>query len=327
MMSDAINSFAKQFEFRPKLVNFNFEKSFSRFAVCGMGGSHLAADLLKTWSPPLDIIVHSDYGLPQASLGTGDNCLYIASSYSGNTEETIDSALLAIKRGLPLIIIATGGKLLDIASKHNVAHIQLPAAGIQPRSALGYSMKAMMCAMGLSGALDEATELANTLKPEYLQAHGKSLAERIAGRVPVIYASARNYSVAYNWKIKFNETGKIPAFFNVFPELNHNEMTGFDIKDASRSLSEKFYFVILRDSEDDPRIHKRMDVIAGLYRDRRLPVETVDMDKVAGTSKILQKIFSTLIVADWAAFYTAERLGLESEQVPMVEEFKKLIKQ
>ncbi|MBI4272789.1 hypothetical protein HY621_02980, partial [Candidatus Uhrbacteria bacterium] len=109
--------------------------------------------------------------------------------------------------------------------------------------------------------------------------------------------------------------------YNVLPELNHNEMTGFDVKETSRQLSEKFFFIFLKDHTDHPRIQKRMDILERLYQDRGLPVRVIDLEGVHP----FYKIFSCLVLADWTAIYTAEQYGLESEQVPMVEEFKKLV--
>src|SRR3989338_7534914 len=125
------------------------------------------------------------------------------------------------------------------------------------------------------------------------------------------------------WKIKFNETGKIPAFYNVFPELNHNEMTGFDIKDATRALSEKFHFIFLKDPEDLDKNQRRMSITEKLYQYRGLKVSTVGL---SGNNR-QERVFSALILSDWTAFYTARSYGLEAEQVPMVEEFKKLMQQ
>jgi glucose/mannose-6-phosphate isomerase len=132
----------------------------------------------------------------------------------------------------------------------------------------------------------------------------------------VIYASNRNYSIAYNWKIKFNETGKIPAFCNVFPELNHNEMTGFDIRDK---LSENFHFIFLHDSADYERIQKRMYVTAEQLKERGFSVEHIDVQGISP----LSKIFSSLVFADWASLYVAKQYGREPEDVPMIEELKK----
>src|SRR3989344_3933394 len=320
-MRDAILNFPKQFEYEPVIENADKFKPGKKFVVCGMGGSHLAADILKTVRPEIDITIHSDYGFPPMSKSELQRSLMILSSYSGNTEEPVDSFQRAHEQKLPMLAIATGGKLVELARASDVPYILLPNTGIQPRSALGISFLAMLLGMGEHDLLKEARVLAQKLSPEAQEHAGKALAEKLRGRMPVIYSSTRNLSLAYNWKIKLNETGKTPAFYNVLPELNHNEMTGFDEAPATRSLSEKFHFIFLKDPADDPRIQKRMQVLEKLYEDRGLPVEIVPLPGDG-----LQKVFGNLLLADWFALYTAENYGVESEQVPMVEEFKKLIK-
>ena len=319
MMSDAIKNFNKQFKFRPKIEGGKIKK-YKTYVVCGMGGSHLSANILQTAMPGLDIIIHSDYGLPAFSENRLKKAIVIASSYSGNTEETISGYEEARSKNLPIIAIAVGGKLIEMAKKDKVSYIVLPG-GIQPRSALGYSIKALMKAMKLNDGLKEIALLAKSIEPSAYEQRGKEFANRLRGKLPIIYSSTKNYSLAYNWKIKFNETGKIPAFCNVLPELNHNEMTGFDVKDATKKLSENFYFVFLKDPKDNPKLQKRMDVLEKLHKDRGLAVEILELK---GENEF-QKIFLSLVLADWAALYTAEAYGLESEQVPMVEEFKKMI--
>src|SRR3989344_1506996 len=319
-MREAIKNFAKQFRYRPKIEGGKIKK-YKKFVVAGMGGSHLAADILKTVKPDFDAIIWKDYGLPALSEKDWKKTLVIASSYSGNTEEAISAFEDAKKRQLPLVAYAIGGKLIEMAKRSEVPYVQMPDTGIQPRSALGYSLKALLKIVKENELLKQSANFAKTLKPLELETEGKNLAQKLQSHVPVIYASANNYSVAYNWKIKLNETGKIPAFYNVFPELNHNEINGMDAKDSSRHLSDKFYFVFLKDSEDHPQIQKRMVVTAKLYKERNLPVEIVEL---RGQTK-LEKIFSSLVLADWIAYHTAEQYGLESEQVPMVEELKKLI--
>ncbi len=322
MMPDAIKDFAKQFAFEPMVENAGKLKRYDGFIVAGMGGSHLGADLLRVWHPELDVVIHSDYGFP-ADLKPEwtRQMLFIASSYSGNTEETIDAYTEAGKRGMARAAIGIGGALLAAAKKDGVPYVQLPDTGIQPRSALGFSFKALLKLIGEDSALADVSRLAESLKPGDFEAQGQELAEKIRGFVPVMYSSGHNGAIAQNWKIKFNETGKIPAFCNVFPELNHNEMTGFDVKDTTRGLSQKFFFIFLKDPADDPRIIKRMEITEQMYRDRGLQTAEIE---IRGNT-IFEKIFSSLLVADWAAYYTAEAYGLESEQVPMVEEFKKLI--
>ncbi|MBI2640051.1 MAG: bifunctional phosphoglucose/phosphomannose isomerase [Candidatus Sungbacteria bacterium] len=332
-MLEAIKKFNTQFAFEPKIVNGEGLGKFSKFLVAGMGGSHLAADLIKTWKPSLDLVVHSSYGLPELSEDVLKDRLVIASSYSGNTEETVSAFEDAGKRGLPRSAIFVGGKLKELALKDGVSFIEFPDTGIQPRTATGFMFKALLKFIGEETALKEVTSLSQQLNPETYEAIGRKLAERLRGFVPIIYASARNQAIAQNWKIKFNETGKIPAFYNIFPELNHNEMTGFDTQaridadstrtdaDIRHKLNEPFHFVFLRDHADHPKILKRMNATAELLRGRGLPVEIIDLE---GRDAFV-KIFSSLLIADWAAYYTAEEYGNDPNEVPMVEEFKKLI--
>ncbi|MDP6387747.1 MAG: bifunctional phosphoglucose/phosphomannose isomerase [Candidatus Pacebacteria bacterium] len=317
MTIDAIKNFNKQFEYEPVIENKSKLGKKDKFIVAGMGGSHLAAGLLKIWRPDLDLTIHKDYGLPDVS-----DSLVILSSYSGNTEEIINTLEKGIENNLSMAIISTGGNLIELAKKHSLPYIQIPITGIQPRSALGYSIKALFKIMGEEGMLKELSVLANTLDPSSYQDKGEELAEKLKGKIPVIYSSAQNMSLAYNWKIKFNETGKIPAFYNIFSELNHNEIQGFDVKDSTKKLSQNFHFLILRDEKDNPRILKRMEVLKNLYKDRGLPVDMIDIE---GKDKY-HKVFASLVLADWTALNIAELYGLEAEQVPMIEEFKKLIK-
>lgn len=324
MMDETIKNFHQQFGYEPKIENENsLKRAFSKFIIAGVGGSNLVADLLRVRDPYLDIIVHKNYSLPKISEEELQERLFVANSYSGNTEETIDSLLQAISQKLAIAVIATGGQLIELAKKHNLPYIQMPSTGIQPRSALGFNMKAVVKMIGRNDWLPELTALASSLKPSEVEAAGRELAKKLKGFVPVIYSSAENIGIAYNWKIKFNETGKIPAFYNVLPELNHNEMTGFDIKEGNRGLTEKFYFILLKDRNDHPRVQKRMEVLEKLYRDRGLPVEIITLED----RPIFHKIFASLVLADWTSYYTATQYGLEPEQVPMVEEFKQLIKQ
>lgn len=321
MMKDAILGFNKQFASIPKIENKSKLKKYKKFIVLGMGGSHLAADVLQSYNSSLPLVIHSDYGLPELPPATLKESLIIASSYSGNTEEVIEGFELAHKKKLPLAVIAVGGKLLELAKKCQVPYIQLPNTGIQPRSALGFSFMALLAIMNEKKAFQEAQKLTKSLQPKKIEILGKNLAEKLRGTVPIIYTSSRNKAVAYNWKIKLNETGKIPAFYNVIPEMNHNEMTGFDVAGTTKGLSQNFSFLFLTDQADHTRNTKRLKILQKLYADRGLQTHTVLL-----TGKTpLQKIFTSLLLADWTSVYLAEHYGLESEQVPMVEEFKKRI--
>lgn len=317
---DILRSFPSQFSWEPKIENEKNLRQKDIFVVAGMGGSHLAANVLNSCQPSLDVIVYSDYGLnlPASVL---DNSLIIISSYSGNTEEALDALNSAMDKKLAAAVITTGGKLLEIAQKNNIPYIKMPDIKTQPRFALGYSFVSLLKLIGENSLLNQAAMLAEILDPKVAEEKGAELAKKLQNKVPVIYSSTKNFSAAYNWKIKFNETGKIPAFCNVFPELNHNEMNGFDTKGQTMALMKDFQFIFLKDSNDEPRIIKRMEATKSILERQEFKVDLVEM---AGESP-MHKIFQSLMTADFASYCLAEFYGNEPEQIPMVEDFKKMI--
>lgn len=321
-MLEAIKNFPKQFSYNPKIENSKYYKKSKKFIILGMGGSHLAADLLQISNPELNLIIHKDYDLPILSKKELKNSLIIASSYSGNTEEVISGVKKAIKEKLNLFIISTGGKLLKIAKNNNIPYIQIPDTGIQPRSALGFNIRALSKAMKLNNILKETKLLSKKLNSNTYKLKGNNLAKKLKNYIPIIYSSTKNINIAYNWKIKFNENTKIPAFCNAIPELNHNEMNGFDYINSNKKLSNKFCFIFLNDKKDHKKNIKRMNILSKLYRNRKFNVINIDLSG----KNITEKIFSNLLLADWTSYFLALEYKVDPEQVPMVEEFKKLIK-
>ncbi len=323
MFSDAIKNFPKQLAFEAKIENEDKLQQVSRFIVSGMGGSHLAADLIKVWNPYMPCIVHSNYGLPALSHSELEQSLIVASSYSGNTEEAIDSFQEAIGQNLQIAAIATGGELLKRAQDSKVPFIKLPDTGIQPRSAAGFGIIALLKLMREERSLQELKELSRLLRPDAFQDGGKRIAEAMKGYIPLVYASDRNKAVADNWKIRLNETGKIPAFTNAVPESNHNEIMGFDLLGETRAIGERFSFIFLLDDDDHPRIRLRMKIMEKIFTERGFSIEKVELK---GNTK-WEKILTSLLLADWVAFYTAEQYGIGTDVEESIEEFKKLVKE
>lgn len=317
-MEEAIRSFPQQFSYDP-VIEDGPVPSASGYVIAGMGGSHLAGDILGMAHPEIPVAIHPDYGLPRMPERALRESLIIASSYSGNTEEPIDAFIEAQKKNLPLAAIATGGKLWGLAETERVPRIRIPATGIQPRMALGFALRALLKLLGDEEGLRETALLSSQLDVAAAEKEGKRVADLLSNRTPVIYTSAQNTAIAYNWKIKFNETGKTPAFYNVFPELNHNEMTEFDCGPRAKRPGEQFLVFMLPDERDDARIKKRMKVTAELLEERGVSVETLPLTGAT----LLEKVFQSLMTADWAAYYTAIAHGAEPEQVPMVDELKK----
>ncbi|OHA62228.1 MAG: bifunctional phosphoglucose/phosphomannose isomerase [Candidatus Wildermuthbacteria bacterium RIFCSPHIGHO2_12_FULL_45_9] len=320
-MEETIRNFPKQFEYNPVIENEAKLQRTGKYLLCGMGGSHLQGDIFQSVLPGFDLSVYQDYGLPCWPEEALKKTLIIASSYSGNTEETVSGFQEALEKGYSLVVISTGGKLLEMAKEKGIPYVQIPDTGIQPRSALGFTFKALAKVVGRDDLVRQAGELAGILKPDVLEQEGKELIKHFEGKIPLIYGSNRNYAIAYNWKIKFNETGKIPAFYNIFPELNHNEMNGFDVTERTKELTNAFFFFFIRDAEDHPRIQKRIAVLHEQLYQRGFPVMLIDLE---GSSR-LERIFSCLLLADWLAFYIAKFYGRDPEKVPMIEEFKKMM--
>ena len=317
-MKDSLFAFPKQFGYEPEVHSQGPVAKFDKFGLFGMGGSGLLADTLLYFKPSLDIVSHKSYGLPNSDLS---GRLLIFVSYSGHTEETIDSFKAALSNGHHLAVIATGGELLKLAKKLGILYVQLPQVGLQPRVALGHQLRAVLKLMGEESLYKEVGVIGKALKIAGIAKEGSALAKKIGEKLPVIYASLENQLIAYNWKIRFNETAKIPAFFNVVPEMNHNELNGFDVKKGTKDLSSKMHFFFIEDANDHPKIRKRMTVMQKLYEDNGLSLTKV---KLIGKNRI-EKFLNGITLADWAAYHTAEVFGSDPDNVPIIEKFKKLI--
>lgn len=314
--SKTIKRFAGQFAYEPDIKNEDKLVRKERVIIAGMGGSRLVGDILRMWKPEKEIIVHSDYNLPAVSKARLKDSLIVANSYSGNTEETIDAALKAMELGLSLAVVATGGTLMEIAKENELPYVQVPADRLPARSDLGHDLMAILKIVGDTDGLAEASFL-RSLDTEQPEEEGKSLAQTLENKIPVIYTSERNTELGYIWKVIMNETTKVPAFCNRFPELNHNEIAGFENSELSRN----FHFIFLHDVDDDKtgRIGLRMEKLNELYGKMDLPVTKLELK---GESH-LKKIFSSVILAHWTTYYLAKQYRVDPEKTDIIEEFKK----
>ena len=302
---------------------------FNQLIFCGMGGSALPASILKMLSIfyewPIAIKIHRTYGLPSR---VSPRALIFTVSYSGNTEETISSYEEAKKKNLPIIGIAAGGKLAELCKKNKTSFVKLPAEKIQPRQAVGYQLSAIVKVLSNSNIITDLDKdistISKTLQSGTLEKQGKELAKRIKGKILVIYASDKYRTLAQIWKINFNENSKSPAFWNYFPELNHNEITGM-AHELECEYSDKpiFHVLILKDEDDHPRIQKRMDITAKLLKEKGLKVETINFPKI---KNLLVKIFSNYILSQWTSYYLALEYETDPSPVRIQEEFKKKLK-
>lgn len=293
--------------------------------VCGMGGSGLPGDILVTLRP-LDVFIYKSYRLPPQA---GNESLIICISYSGNTEETLSSFQTALNRKLPVISITAGGKLAELSKKYNVPCVILPPPKIPPRLALGEMFAALVQILVNHHLLDEEiTEgilrVGNSLKPEEFKEEGGKLAKKIFKKIPIIYNSRRFREIGWIWKNSLNETAKILAITNYFPELNHNEIVGFWKINEMQVKNEKLYVIILRDKKGShSRILKQMEITKDLIEREGIKVEFVDIEG----ETLLEKIFSTIILGFWTAYHLALLYKIDPTPIKQIEELKRKLKE
>ena len=322
MIADFPLQFAKGFDL---VIKIEVRTPVERVILTGMGGSALAGDLINSafaddLRTPLLISRNSTIPFP-----LDDKTLVIANSFSGNTGETLSAYDQAIQAGAQVIAMASGGKLLERAMRDGVPYIKTvkESPDFQPRMSSGYIFAILAALLVRAGHLPwtaekQVCEMAEWLQTINTELSGKQLGESLLKTIPLIYAPDAYWSVARIAKIKLNENSKIPAFWYVFPELNHNEMVGFT------NTRDNYRVVILRDPDDDPRVNKRIEITAEVLRGQGIGLKATIWDMM-GRSR-LEKIFSTLGVMDWSSYYLAQRMGIDPTPVKLVEDFKALLK-
>ncbi len=287
----------------------------ARVLYAGMGGSALPADLINGILPGPDRMeLLRGYTLPS---WIKKHDLLLAASFSGNTEETLQVVEQGLERGCSIITLSHGGKLESLAQKKNLPHVFIPPC-VQPRCATGYFFASLL---GLFHRMERISSYEKPLedlrgflleRQVHLESLGKTLAESLHHRIPIVYSPTEFEAVARIWKIKFNENSKIPAFYNVFPELNHNEMVGFT------NLLMPVALIYLQPRVMHPRIAKRMQVMAEILK-KDIPILEV---KLSGKTH-LEEIFEASMIGDYASYFLALRYGIDPAPVHMVEDFKK----
>ena len=286
----------------------------SKIMVAGMGGSCLPGEILQSYVGDfsIPIFLNRDYTV---SNHVDDETLFFAISYSGNTEETIDALRAAKKKGANIIVVASGGRMKKLAEEMELTYIEAPS-GLQPRFAYGDLFLVLLRVLQNSNLVDNqddwVSKTAEVVRKDIFKERAEDLSEKLLDKIPIIYTSDAMKAVAYKWKINFNENTKVPAFYNVFPELNHNEMNGFV------NLNGNYHVVIIKDENDHERTKKRMDIFKELIKERGVEVTEIGL---SGPNR-LAKIISAIYIGDWVSFFLAIRKKQDPTPVRMVEDFK-----
>jgi glucose/mannose-6-phosphate isomerase len=293
--------------------------------VAGMGGSAIGGALARAAlgdhaSRP--IFVTRAYGIP---TWTTPDTMVLCASYSGETEETLACYESAGALGARRTVVTTGGRLAEMARADGVPVIPLPG-GFQPRAAVAYMIVASLEVAALCGAgprltseIDVAASHIEQLVAEWgPDAPEDSLAKEIArglfGTTPVIAGAGLTTPIAYRWKTQINENAKQPAFFHELPELDHNELVGWE---GARDVG-RFSAIFLDDSDAHPRVKERMDLTERLIADNA--VASFRLETRGQTA--IERVVSLVLLGDLVSIYLAALRGVDPGPVKAIDELK-----
>jgi len=299
----------------------------NKVVIIGMGGSAIGGDLLKALTLKLrrpQVIVHRDYGLPDY---VDDRTLIIASSYSGNTEETLSGFEQALNLPCKKLVTSTGGKLTALAQEKGVPFFVIQHVS-PPRVALGYSLLPLMAIMhnlgflsGKSAEVDEMAALLEKLNKGWQEDvpqkenMAKQLALTLHKKVVVVYGAGILSDVARRWKTQINENAKAWTFFEILPELNHNAVLGYS---HPADMAGKIYVLMLRCPSIHHRTLLRYEVTGELLGLKKIPYKVIDSQ---GGSD-LAMMMSLVLLGDWVSFYLAMLYGIDPTPVPQIDLLK-----
>lgn len=308
-----------------------FEKrDFKNVVFSGLGGSAVGSDLAKSYlysESKIPLNVFREYTLPAYVDGSS---LVFVSSYSGNTEETLSAYREAKERGSTLIAISSGGALKDYALKENITFINIPE-GLPPRCALGYLSIIPLCifsrlglAKDVKAALGRMIKVLEGLRDNNLNPLvgpkdniAKYIASKLFNKIAVIYTASVNFDVcAVRLRGQIAENSKALAWSHVFPEMNHNEIVGWQ---NPEKLFKSLVVLMLRDKFMHPRVVKRIEVTTDI-----LKKEGADILEIWSSGEdLLSRIFSLIYTGDFISYYLAVLYGIDPTPVEKVSYLKK----
>ncbi len=294
--------------FNFKIHNADKKKQtvINKIIISGMGGSAIAGDLIYSlYNQVITINVVKDYHLSYCD----ENTLFIACSYSGDTEETVSCLKTAMEKKAVIWGISTGGKVKTLINDQYPLLELKP--GFPPRSAIAYLFFSVLKVLELNGVIEDQTKNVNKVAAALMMKAGalaksvptiqnlaKSSALNINGKIPLIYSSNPVLAaVAYRWKCQINENTKYPAYFHSFPEMNHNEIEAWE----SKTFNSQFIPVFLRCFDEEENYEKRIRVFKKLLNEQN--IESIDF--FADGDNPLSKIFSLIYLGDMISFYLA----------------------
>lgn len=300
------------------IINFKKFRVPKRIIISGMGGSALVGDILKALlSKQYEVCIHKNYFLPEI-ISKDD--LVVIISHSGGTEETISGLKSAIKNKLNILAVSTGGEIKKISLKYKIPWVDVSGSVSVPR----LSTLFMLCAvintlekLGLvRGHRTRMIKWSKTLNRNLSPIKNKALkaAKEIKGKIPIIYTDSKIGFLGYNFKAQLNENAKILAFYNVFPELNHNETVGFEDK-----LSRNLIVLMFVSQFDNPRNRIRQKITSKILQHRKIKTTILNFQE----TELINLVFHVILFNTFTAFYLAKILRKNPFEIKSVDYLKK----
>ena len=307
--------------------------TIKKVIISGMGGSAIGGDLVSGYLSSfcsVPILVSRDYDIP--AWANSDDTLFIASSHSGNTEETISSYHQAVQRGCKILTISTGGELTELAKRDGYPAWVFRHDGM-PRAAVGYSFGLILAVLSKLGLIPDQTEqisraVADMKQQQILyepeinenENYAKQLASQFYGKWICIFGSGHVAPVARSWKGQINELAKAWAQFDILPEADHNTLAG--TKEPSEYLKNTIA-VFLNTTLDHVRNQKRAKLTADIFSQDGIQCESV----MAKGDNLLSQIWTTLHLGDYVSFYLSVLYQVDPTPILALQNFKKAMTQ
>ena len=321
-MNDYINDFTNHLREAMRIGSIaqlkKSNKTFKNVLICGLGGSGIGGTIVNdvVYSRvSIPILATKDYSIPNF---VDDSTLVIASSYSGNTEETLGALEKCIKRNAEICIISSGGKLKAIAEHNNFNHIIIPD-GHPPRAMFGYAFTELFYVLTHYGIIDEsfkadfekAINLLDSEKKD-IQSQAKDLAKKMYQQTPVIYVAQGFEGVAVRFRQQINENSKMLCWHHVIPEMNHNELLGW------RTNVENLAVVYFRNKSDFDRNQTRMDI-----NKKVISKYTSNISEVwSKGNSVIENTLYHINIGDWVSWYLSEMNNVDAIEIDVINYLK-----
>ena len=316
MMESLIADFPSQLEkalaIGKSLAKQTPKNELRNIVIAGMGGSGIGANIVENiinQEIKLPIQIIKSYYLPAS---VGKHTLFIACSFSGNTEETLTTLALAEERGANVFAITAGGKLLEIAQQKGYPYLQMPNEAPCPRAFLGYSLTQLFFALHAYDLIGnsfersiEATIVFFRDNQAQIRNNAKELAKKLGDKQIIAYADQKFEPLLLRLQQQINENAKQLCHINTVPEMNHNELVGWD---KDKAHYQNIVVLWVRHHREHARIIKRMQIIQELINPKAGQVEVLHASGV----NITEQSLSLIHFFDWLSFYLAEQNGVDA---------------